>query len=461
MKALIIAMMVVFLVFPAAVEAGVAAPGWMYHGGPDHTGVYDDGGVHTTISGLWNYTIGKGMISSLAISNGTIYGASIDGKLCAIDGTTGRELWNRTIGDADLESTPAVYDGIVYIGNWNGTVYALDAATGEQIWGYDTGDSVISSPAVSNGIVYAGSYDRNVYALDAATGRRIWSYRTGGCVGSSPAVSNGIVYAGCADGAVYAIDASSGTLKWKFITGASVWASPAVADGLVYIGSFDSNVYALNATTGKKVWFYRTNGTIDTCPAVTNEAVFIGCDDGSVYALNAATGAPLWNFRPGSNNGFGGGPDLMRVSPVVVNGIVYIMYDRCSMHAETHTYPEDSMFHGESYTEYIIENKNSTISALDAFTGLQVWNRSIDILASGYWMPSMSSPVMANGILYVGTCDGSVHAIGSLPEPAETQAPVTGTATEQKPSQTPFAGIEGLITIALAAIVYARLLRKK
>ena len=51
-------------------------------------------------------------------------------------------------------------NGIVYVGSADGKVSALNATTGATVWTVTTGGGVQSSPAVANGIVYVGSDGR-------------------------------------------------------------------------------------------------------------------------------------------------------------------------------------------------------------------------------------------------------------------------------------------------------------
>jgi outer membrane protein assembly factor BamB len=54
---------------------------------------------------------------------------------------------------------------LVFVGSGDGRVYALDASTGVLVWSYATGGAVESSPAVVGSVVYVGSGDGRVYAL--------------------------------------------------------------------------------------------------------------------------------------------------------------------------------------------------------------------------------------------------------------------------------------------------------
>ena len=70
-------------------------------------------------------------------------------------------------------SSPTVVDGVVYQGSVDGKVYAMDVSSGNEIWSFEAQDRVFSSPMVRNGNVYFGSVDGGLYALDASEGTEL------------------------------------------------------------------------------------------------------------------------------------------------------------------------------------------------------------------------------------------------------------------------------------------------
>lgn len=120
----------------------------------------------------------------------------------------------------------------------DGKVRALDGQTGAQVWSYQTGGPVMQPPTLWNGRAYVGSADGYVYALEATTGRLLWRFRAAPgerrimvhgalCstwpVNSGVLVEDGVVYAAAGivdyDGTfVYALDAVTGALKWANTT---------------------------------------------------------------------------------------------------------------------------------------------------------------------------------------------------------------------------------------------------
>ena len=358
----------ILLLFIIALIPSVAATDAMFRADPQHTGVYDNGGIVSTSTALWRFKTGNEVLSSPAVANGAVYFTSYDGNLYAIDTTSGTERWRFTT-KVYCRSSPAVVNGIVYDGSFDHNFYAIDAASGTEKWRFTTGDVVDSSPTVANGIVYFGSRDNNTYAIDAVTGKEKWRFASGDSVVSSPAISNGVVYSGSYDGNLYAIDAITGKEKWQFATGAG-WesSSPAVANGIVYFGSADNHLYAVDAITGKEKWRFTTGGFVSSSPAVVNGVVYFGSGDYNLYAIDAITGKEKWRFATGSS---------ISSSPAVANGVVYIGS------SDNHLY------------------------AIDAITGKEKWR-----FAAGGWVTS--SPVIANGIVYVGSSDNTLYAIDAV-----------------------------------------------
>jgi outer membrane protein assembly factor BamB len=446
----------------------------MFHHDPSHTGTSTSTGTSTgptTNNTLRTYTTGGGVYSSPAIVGGLVYVGSDDHNVYCLNAATGALVWNCTtggpvwsspvvvgglvfVGSDDwkvyclnaatgslvwsyktgslVQSSPAVFGGFVYVGSWDDNVYCLNAATGSLVWSYKTDNAVYSSPAVFGGFVYVGSYDHNVYCLNATTGSLVWSYKTGSLVGSSPAVVSGLVFVGSDDWKVYCLNAATGSLVWSYKTGSLVQSSPAVFGGFVYVGSDDNSTYCLNAATGALVWRCTTGGAVVSSPVVVGGLVYVGSDDYNVYCLNAATGSLVWGFTTGGYVGS---------SPAVVNGVVYVgsedgkiyafgpalgdwwpMFHHDPSHTGTSTstgpntkqtawnyatgsYVVSSPVVAEGVV-YVGSADNKTY-ALNAKTGAQVWNYTTGAIIQ--W----SSPAVAGGVVYVGSTDGNVYALNA------------------------------------------------
>src|SRR4030066_564276 len=183
--------------------------------------------------------------------------------------TTNNLLWRFRTQDV-IDSSPAVVDDIVYIGSRDGKIYALNATTGDEIWSYKTGNwFFFDSPAVADGKVFIGSGDQRVYSFDAKNGTVLWKFKMGWENASSPAVVDGIVFIGGPDKYIYALNETTGELVRKYGTDSFVTSPPAVVHGKVFIGGWDPTYkfYCLDGRTGELIWSYKTRGVLGGSPA--------------------------------------------------------------------------------------------------------------------------------------------------------------------------------------------------
>ncbi|MFA7303974.1 MAG: PQQ-binding-like beta-propeller repeat protein, partial [Methanoregula sp.] len=363
----------------AYIHSNFASP-VMFRNTENRTGVYSDGGTRPGNSLKWNFTAGGDVHSSPVISGGVLYVGSSDGRLYALNASTGLEQWRYSFG-AEVFSSPAVANGVVFVGTNDNNLYALNATTGAKIWNFTTGNHIIGSPALADGTVYIGSADNTLYALNPTTGEKLWDTAPGLYLDSSPAVSNGSVFIGSWDYRVYAFNATTGSGLWDYTTGNAIESSPAVENHTVFIGSDDHNLYALNAMTGAKIWNFTTGGYIYSSPAVSGGVVYVGSDDKNVYALDAVTGAKLWNFSA---------LNAIRSSPAIANGVLYV------------------------------GSHDGRLYALNATTGEKLW----DYLTEE-WTWVESSPAVSGGVVYFGGDTDKVYALHQIQPMANFTANVT------------------------------------
>lgn len=261
--------------------------GSIYLGGGYLYSILPNGGVN------WEYP--ETAFSSPAIGpDGTIYGATSSGSVCALDPEWGDVRWIFPAG-GPVNTSPALgADGAIYFGSDDKHVYALNP-DGSLNWKYETGAIVRSSPAIgSDGTVYIGSGDNRFYAFDP-DGTLLWTVRAIGYYGefhSSPAIgADGTIYVGSGDRNLYAVN-PDGTLKWTCPVLGRVYSSPCIgADGTIYFGTDYHRFYAVDPS-GSILWEYETESLIMSSPAVgADGTVFVGCHDGYLYAFD--TGGEL------------------------------------------------------------------------------------------------------------------------------------------------------------------------
>jgi outer membrane protein assembly factor BamB len=130
------------------------------------------------------------LISSAAVTGTTVVAAFGNGLVRAFDAATGADRWSEPIRSrCSPRSGLAVADGAVYVADVQGGVYRFDASTGTPAWDYQfAAFNRWSSPLVAGGALYLGledGHDGLLVALRRSDGHLVWQRRTaGGALGA-------------------------------------------------------------------------------------------------------------------------------------------------------------------------------------------------------------------------------------------------------------------------------------
>ncbi len=186
-------------------------------------------------------TINMGMTRGVAIADGRLFVGTPDGRLIALDCTSGRKLWSvQTFDPATpryISGAPLAFRGKVLIGHGGGDfgavrgyVTAYDAVTGRELWRFYT---VPGNPAAG--------FENQAMAMAARTWTgEWWKFGGGGTVWNAMTYDAelGRVYLGTGNGA-----------PWNQRV-----RSPGGGDNL-----FLASIIALDAETGEYRWHYQEN----------------------------------------------------------------------------------------------------------------------------------------------------------------------------------------------------------
>lgn len=176
---------------------------------------------------------------------------------------------------------------------------------------------------------------------------------------------------------------------WRFQTGARILSSPVVADGILYVGSNDHFLHALDARKGTELWKFKTGADVTSTPAVTAGMVYFLSLDGNAYALNAQTGELKWKFETEGE---------ARHSAAGIYGSApsrEMMPDAWDFFLSSPAVAEGIVYFGSG---------DHCVYALDAATGKLIWKYRGD---SGFH----SSPAISRGVVYIGCWDSAFYAL--------------------------------------------------
>jgi outer membrane protein assembly factor BamB len=132
-------------------------------------------------------------------------------------------------------------------------------------------------------------------------------------------------------------------------------------------------------------WTFRARHLLEFPPVVAYGRAYIANNPGVLYAVQAATGRTSWRYTSGR---------CAAASPAVADGIVYMAFlnTRRAGDDACNAQPGTPGLDGE-------------IVALDARTGKVVWRHVIG--------PTETSPLVADGRVYVGDWTGRVYALAA------------------------------------------------
>ena len=175
--------------------------------GPGYVFVGNDDGTMTALSladgrPLWDAVIaeaeGRTELERMADVDGTpvldgttLYASSYKRKTTAIDGPSGRLMWQHDAGGA---GRVALAGDHLLVTDPAGTVWALDKASGAASWQQDKlKNRRVSAPATLGGYAVVGDYDGYLHWLRLDNGEFAARVRVGDAVRAAPVVADGIL----------------------------------------------------------------------------------------------------------------------------------------------------------------------------------------------------------------------------------------------------------------------------
>jgi outer membrane protein assembly factor BamB len=271
------------------------------------------------------------------IYEGTVYVGTLDGRVAAVNSSTGDLEWAYSIAPVTAPSgglscgetsvptaiygTPIVDRDIVYIGTYSGQVLALNMLSrgqnltfpqrgdGEWVWDCPIdnakSNAIVADLAMSEDALYVASSNGRVYSLDKVSGDENWRREDIPVLAeklwTSPVIQGNTLYVSTLDGHIYALSVETGELlDWSFESEAGFDSSPVIYEDTIFLGSFDRYLYAVKIGSDVPIWKFpeeKPAGNWFWASPIVNEGiVYAGCLDGKVYAVEAETGGKLWEF---------------------------------------------------------------------------------------------------------------------------------------------------------------------
>ncbi len=134
------------------------------------------------------------------------------------------------------------------------------------------------------------------------------------------------------------------------------------------------------APTPEVLWSYQSEVGSDFSPDLAGDSLLVATGINQVYSLEKATGELRWLREV---------LGVASAPPLVVDGVVYVS--------------------GEFWDEHT--PRTGVVFALDASGGDELWRYDIP---RGSWNELWADPVLASGMVYVGSFNGRMHALDAV-----------------------------------------------
>lgn len=244
----------------------------------------------------WSTMLSGSIDGQVTVVDGTVYVATDDGTVHALDAADGDERWTESL-EGGRSQCPCVVDGLVVVGTDEGRLVALDAADGEREWTTELAGPVAGSTA-ADGIVYVGTSDvPTAYAIDPTDGDELWSAELAADAVDYPAVTDDSVYAGAedaCDGRLHALDPIDGTERW--VHEGTRMQSPTEAGNHVLAPATTIEALPPDDDSHRQIG---VTGQILSSPAATPESIVYGTDAGRVGTIDHDEFEAGWNVSVG------------------------------------------------------------------------------------------------------------------------------------------------------------------
>ncbi len=253
---------------------------------------------------------GKGFYQLRPVLDGnTLYAASADGDVVALNADNGKELWDQEF-DQGLSGGVGLYNNTLLLGTPDAEVIALDTADGSERWRATLHGEVMAPPQSDGRVVAVQTYDGKLHGLDFNTGEVLWSYDSNMPAltvrgTSTPIVLNGMIFAGFSNGRVMGLEASTGAVRWEVRValpeGRSEIERIVDVDGtmqlvgtLLFAVSYQGNLVGIDVTSGRKVWQQEASSTAGVSQGFGN--IYIAEENGTVSAYQRSDQGLRWAY---------------------------------------------------------------------------------------------------------------------------------------------------------------------
>jgi outer membrane protein assembly factor BamB len=168
--------------------------------------------------------------AGVVVDGGAVYAGFAGGKLIAVRADNGKLLWEASVAQpkgvteieriADITSLPVVDGPLIYAVAYQGKVAAVDRSSGRIVWNREI--SSLTGLSSEDARIFVAHATGSVYALDYSTGKTFWRQATlKNRQLSTPVPMNSLIALGDVEGYLHFLSREDGALASRIKTGES------------------------------------------------------------------------------------------------------------------------------------------------------------------------------------------------------------------------------------------------
>lgn len=201
------------------------------------------------------------VVGGILLHNDKVYFGTTDGGFYALDGATGvtADGWppEGLEFPKGIWATPVVVGDTIFVATMNGEVHAIDAADGSPVWEepFETRTGAIPELALIDDVLFVPTLGKRIYLVDPETGVELRdSFATDDWVWTTPAYDDDMALAFFGDfaGNVHALDITTGLDRWRFEGDHKVKAGPVIIGDTLLVADRGPTVHFLDLQTGER-----------------------------------------------------------------------------------------------------------------------------------------------------------------------------------------------------------------
>lgn len=350
---------------------------------------------------IWSASIGKSesrktrITADPVVADNRIFTVDSESTVSATS-LSGQPLWSRDLtplfDKPDHASTGglAYADGRLFVTSGFGSIRALDAATGNELWEQKFLSVGSGTPTIYGDLVYVVSGDATGWAIEVATGKVAWQLLSLPNVQNvqspaAPAVTDSLVVFPYGSGELQAAFRRGGVSRWTagvsdtragraVNTVGDISGDPVVVGNTVYVANHSGRMVSLDLETGERNWTADHGALSPVFPA--GGSLFLVSERNELLRLDARDGTQIWGKK-----------------------LPQFVKDKPKKQSEMHVHYGPILAGGQ----LVVASSDEKLRLYDPQSGRV--NYTVELPGG-----AATNPVVANGVLYIVSRKGELHA---------------------------------------------------